>query len=522
MPEMTDLILFNANIITMDPSRPFAELIAVDGGRITFVGNNEMLGSLKSDATRVVDCFGKTLLPGFIDAHCHIHAFAEGLVSLNLSPGPGNIRSIPDMQNRILDFCKRLPEGTWIRGKGYNEFYLAEKRHPNRWDLDAVSPRHPVKLTHRSGHAHVLNTLALNIAGIGPETGDPPEGLIDRDLKTGLPTGILYGLGKYLAGKIPSLEDVEMERGAEMANEKLLSLGITSLQDASFTNGPEQWKRFQMWKARGIFMPRITMMTGLNDFSAAGNDSCFSDADPDELRVGGVKIIADEVTGSLHPSQEELNAMIASIHAAGRQAAVHAIEETVIEAAANAIEFTLKGNPRKDHRHRIEHCSVCPPGLLQRLARLGTVIVTQPGFLYYSGERYLQTLPKDQLDHLYPVRSMLENGLRVGIGSDFPIADPNPMVSICAAVTRRTENGSTLPQQGIRILDAIRMHTLDAAAANFEEQVKGSLTPGKLADMVLLNENPFSVYSADIKDIEVIMTVLGGGLIRDSRFEIRD
>jgi predicted amidohydrolase YtcJ len=519
---MTDLILFNANAVTMDPLRPFAELIAVEGGKIAFVGNNEMLGSLKKDATRVVDCFGKTVLPGFIDAHCHIHAYAEGLVSLNLSPGPGNIRSIPDIQNRIIDFCKGLPEGTWIRGKGYNEFYLDEKRHPNRWDLDAASPRHAVKLTHRSGHAHVLNTLALNIAGIGPETGDPPEGLIDRDAQTGLPTGVLYGLGKYLAGKIPSLEDVEMDRGAAMANEKLLSLGITSLQDASCTNGLEQWKRFQMWKARGIFKPRITMMTGLNAFSAAGNNSYLSDADPGELRVGGVKIIADEVTGSLHPSREELNAVIASIHAAGRQAVIHAIEETVIEAAANAIKFALKSNPRKDHRHRIEHCSVCPPRLLRQLARLGTVIVTQPGFLYYSGERYLQTLPKDQLDHLYPIGSMLENGLRVGIGSDFPIADPNPMVSICAAVTRRAENGGTLPQQGIRVLDAIRMHTLDAAAASFEEQVKGSLTPGKLADMVLLNENPFGVDSADIRDIEVIMTVLGGRVIQNSRFEIRD
>jgi hypothetical protein len=258
------------------------------------------------------------------------------------------------------------------------------------------------------------------------------------------------------------------------------------------------------------------MMTGLNAFLAAGNDSYVSDADPGELRVGGVKIIADEVTGSLHPSREELNAVIASIHAAGRQAAIHAIEETVIEAAANAIEFALRRNPRKDHRHRIEHCSVCPPGMLRRLARLGAVIVTQPGFLYYSGERYRQTLPKDQLDHLYPVRSMLENGLRVGIGSDFPIADPNPMVSICAAVTRRTENGCTLPQQGIGILDAIRIHTLDAAAANFEEQVKGSLTPGKLADMVLLSESPFRGDSACIKDIEVIMTVLGGRIIPDS------
>ncbi len=223
-----------------------------------------MLGVLKSKKTQILDCAGKTLLPGFIDAHCHVHAYAESLTSLNLSPR-ANIHSIPDIRDRIRALCQNLPPGTWIRGKAYNEFYLAEKRHPNRRDLDAAAPLHPVKLTHRSGHAHVLNSLALKMAAIDEETGDPPGGLIDRDL-SGLPTGILYGCGSYLAKKIPALEDEDLERGIGLVDQKLISYGITSIQDASSVNGPDSWRRFEKWKIKGILRPRVTMMAGVNAF----------------------------------------------------------------------------------------------------------------------------------------------------------------------------------------------------------------------------------------------------------------
>ena len=516
---MHDLILYNANAVTMDPARPRAELVAVEDGRIAEVGGNDLLGTLKDRNTRVVDCGGLTLLPGFIDAHCHLHAYAESLVTLNFSPRQ-QIRSIADIQTRIADFCGRVPPGTWVRGKGYDEFHLAEKRHPDRRDLDAVSPLHPVKLTHRSGHAHVLNSLALKIAGIGEETGDPPEGFMDRAPATGLPTGVLYGFGKFLSSRIPPLGDVETERGAASANEKLLSFGITSIYDASFANGLEQWKRFESWKTRGFLQPRITMMTGLEAFLRRECDSCLTGLGSGELRLGGVKIIADEVTGILHPCRAELNEAVSAIHAAGRQAVIHAIEEPVIEAAAGAIEAALEKDPRKDSRHRIEHCSVCRPTLLQRLAKSGIVVVTQPSFIYFSGDRYLQTVPAGQLEYLYPVKSMLDRGLRVGAGSDFPIAGPNPLVSICAAATRRTEQGAALPQQRISVTAAMALHTTGAAAAAFEEGVKGSLTPGKFADIVMLSENPLAVEPDTIKDIKVVMTVLGGRIVKDSRFEI--
>jgi predicted amidohydrolase YtcJ len=509
---MCDLILLNANVITMDPAQPCAELVFIAGNRVSLVARNDALARLRKREALIIDCAGKTLLPGFIDAHCHVHAYAESLVSLNLS-SRGQVKSIPDIQNRIRTFCKSRPPGSWIRGKGYNEFYLAEKRHPTRWDLDAAAPQHPVKLTHRSGHAHILNSLALRQVQIGIETGDIPGGLINRDPHTGEPDGILYGMGEYLAGRVPALSDAEMDQGLALANAKLLSYGITSVQDASSSNDLHRWNQFADWKARGLFQPRTTMMVGLSAFLKSSQSPFASLMDTAELRLGSVKIIAGEVTGNLHPSQEELNETVSAIHAAGRQVAIHAIEEPVIEAACKAIEQALKQNPRPDHRHRIEHCSVCPPPLLRRLAKLGIAIVTQPSFVYYEGDRYMKTVPGDQIEHLYAIGSMLKSNLLVASGSDFPIADPNPLVGICTAATRKTECGLALSEDSASVADAIKLCTSSAAAVAFQEGIKGSVSPGKFADLVVLNENPFEIDADQIKDIRVMMTILGGRVV---------
>lgn len=507
---MYNRILFNANVISVDPSLPKAELIAISGNRIASVGSNEMLGQLRHPGAEIIDCKGKTILPGFVDAHCHFFAYAESLVSLNFSQREF-IQSIPDIQRKIRDFCDTVPPGTWIRGKAFNEFTIKEERFLNRWDLDSVAPLHPAKITHRSGHAHILNSLALAKVGITEETGDPPEGLIDRDSQTGKPTGILYGMGPYLSRKIPFLDEAEIKQGVEQANKKLLSYGITSIQDASSANDRQQWKGFVSLKSRDTLQPRLTMMVGLEGFAESRRESFRSHLDGIDLRLGGVKIIADQVTGSLHPAQKELDEKISDINEAGFQAIIHAVEAPVIEAACKAIDHAVKENPRPDHRHRIEHCSVCPPTLLRKLAGLGITIVTQPSFIYYSGDRYLKTVPDDQRENLYAINSMLSNGLSLGSSSDFPISDPNPLVGLCAAVTRLTQEGRSIcPQQRIGLADAIRMYTLGAAAAGFEEKVKGSITPGKVADLVILDEDPFAVPPDRIKDIQVVMTIIGG------------
>lgn len=508
---MLDLIFYNANVITMDPALPSASLVAVRGERIAAVSDDKNIGHLRGPGTRVIDCAGRTMMPGFVDAHCHVLGYAESLVSINLSPRNG-VRSVSDIQDRIRDFCKDLPPGTWVRGKGYNEFYLAEGRHPDRHDLDCAAPHHPVKLTHRSGHAHVLNSIALRLVGVADETGDPPEGFLDREPGTGEPTGILYGMGRYLSERIPPKDDAEIEKGLARASANLLACGLTSVQDASSTNNVERWNRYQSWKRRGLFLPRLTVMMGAEEFLR--RDSPSSTGEIPDLTRGGVKIVLGQVSGDLHPPKQELNEIVASIHMAGLQAVIHAVEEPEIEAACDAIEYAINKHGRPDPRHRIEHCSVCPPALLRRIADLGVTVVTQPSFLYFSGDRYLRTVPEDQREYLYAMGSMIRSGICVGFGSDFPVSDPNPMIGIQAAVTRLTEEGrSIFPDGRISASEALRAYTRDAAAANFEDDIKGSISAGKLADLVLLDNDPRTVGPVSIKDIRTIMTILGGRVV---------
>jgi predicted amidohydrolase YtcJ len=510
---MSVLILLNANVITLDPAMPRSKAVAVRDGVIVEVSPNGRLAFPAGAGATRIDCEGKTVLPGFIDPHCHIASYAESLVTLDLSHHEDGA-SIPRIQKRLAAFAANTPVGTWIRGKGYNEFHLPEKRHPSRWELDAVTPHHPVKLTHRSGHAHVLNSLGLELVGITAETGDPPGGLIDRDLVTGEPTGLLFGMAGYLAGRIPSIGESEMERGLRLASTRLLSYGVTSVQDASAHNGLHHWERFAKWKADGIFGPRLSMMMGINAFTSSEDQPWPVDTSKGLVRIRGVKIIVHQVTGGIRPSQDELDVAVTRIHRAGRQVAIHAVDEETIEAACTAIERALRKAPRPDHRHRIEHCSVCPPLQMQRVRDLRITIVTQPPFIYYSGDRYLATVPEQEQSYLYPVGSMVREGIAVAASSDCPVADPNPFVGVFAAVTRKTRSGrKLLPREAIRRSEAIRMYTLSAAAASGEEKLKGTISLGKMADLVVLSEDPFAVDEKGIRGIKCEMTIMGGSVV---------
>ena len=510
-----DLLLVNANIMTLNPVQPEASCVAIGGGKILGLGGPDELTLPNIVKTEIIDCRGRTVLPGFIDAHLHLLSFAESLVTLNLKPSCG-IRSIADIQSKILSWSQDIPPGAWIRGKGYNEFYLTEKRHPNRWDLDDVAPRHPVKLTHRSGHAHVLSSLALKLAGITMETPDPPGGIIERDLDTGMPTGLLFEMGDFLSDRIPPLDNKEVEKGIKRADRELISCGITSIHDASSRNDRERWDLFKSWKERGMFNPRLHMMLGVGGFKENGLETFSTPLEPDQLHVNGVKILLDETTGRLHPPQAELDELVLRIHASGMQVAIHAIEEKAIESACSAIEKALKQISRSDHRHRIEHCSLCPPPLAEHIARLGIRVVTQPAFIYYNGDRYLETVEYEQLRHLYPFGSLLRAGVRVAGSSDCPIAPLNPLIAIYAAMTRKSENGRKVMQnEGIRAIDALRMYTEYGAETTFTEGIKGSISPGKLADLVVLNDDPVRLPPDKVKDLKVEMTIINGKVVWD-------
>ena len=505
-----NFILANANILTLDPLSPQASWVAIQKGKIMATGFGDEWKILKHQRTEFIDCHGKTVLPGFIDAHLHLASHAKSFVTLNLTPRK-SLSSIVDIQSIIRDYLNLNPSSQWIQGRGYNEFYLAEKRHPNRWDLDETSPENPVVLMHRSGHAHVLNSMALKLARISIETEEPEGGLIDRDLKTGEPTGLLYEMGKFLSERIPSLNRNDLLRGAEHANQDLLSLGITSVQDASHSNGIQQLKEIYSWKKKGIFKPRINFMLSPKGLKEIGAENFSSYSLKNQLHLNGIKIILDETTGQLYPSQKELNHIVLMVHKNGLQVAIHAIEESAVVSACSAIEFALKGFPGPDRRHRIEHCSVCSPSTIKRLSSLGITVVTQPGFIYYNGDRYLKTVSHDQLQSLYPIGSLLKAGIPVAASSDCPIVPPNPLIGIYSAVSRKSETDEIVGEgEKISPMDALRMYTINAAEAGFTNKIKGSVTPGKLADLVVLNGDPSTAPPDEIKDMQVEMTILNG------------
>ena len=505
-----DLILCNANIITMDPFSPSAELVAIRGNKIWTVSRKKDLKDLKNHRTVVIDCCRSTILPGFHDAHGHLSALAESLVNLNVSPARG-VKAISALQVEIRKLAQELPPGAWIRAGGYSEFYLQEQRHPNRFDLDAATSLHPVKLTHRSGHAHVLNSLALKFCGITKETPDPDGGLIDRDLETGDPTGVLYGMSEFLSQKIPPLESQQLEKGIKLAGLELLSSGITSFEDASPTNNLQRWRMFTDWKGRGFLRSRVRMLWGFKGFKESCRTLPLPSGEEEQVPRGGVKIILDETTGRLNPGPAELNEMVFQIHQLGWQVVLHALEERTIEAACSAIEYALQRAPSLDHRHRIEHCAVCPPSLARRLAAIGIYVVTQPSFIYTSGERYLKTVPAEQMKHLYPLSTLARSGIIVAAGSDCPIAPVNPLVGIYAASSRLAASGqAVLPEEKIEISEALSLYTIHAAKATFTEKIKGSIRPGHLADLVILNGDPTRLSVNEIRDLQVKMTIING------------
>lgn len=500
----------------MDPRFPRANQLAIKNGKIIAVSNTQNLLSLKNKYTKIIDCRGKTVLPGFIDPHIHLFALAESFLIPNLQIRD-KVYSISDIQKILKKISQQLPPGMWIRAKGYNEFYLIEKRHPNRFDLDAVSTQHPIKITHQSGQAIVLNTLGLKIVGISKETPDPPGGLIDRSLENGEPTGLLFGMEEHISKAIPPIDLEKLELGIRLANQKLYSCGITSIGEASPQNDFDRWKLLMKWTQNGFLNIRTKMYLGKNGFQEYQRNLFSSPTKNSYIPIGGIKIMITETTGDLSPDQSELNEITFKIHRSKLQAVFHAIEEKSIEAACKAVNYALKKYPRYDHRHRIEHCSICPPSLMKKISALGISVVTQPSFIFYNGDRYLKTVPQTKISYLYPIGSLIKNKVEVAGSSDCPIAPVNPIIGIYSAMSRKIYNNeSLLPEERISIKDALEMYTIKGAKVLREENIKGSIAINKLADLVILNADIDKLSMDEIKDVKVEITILNGKIIYNS------
>jgi len=493
----------------MDRQRPRAEAVAVQGERILAVGSDaEIRCQARSAHAEVIDCRGQALLPGFIDAHCHVLAYAASLLAVDCSPDA--VSSIGDIQAALRRQAEVTPAGRWLRAVGYSEVDLAEGRHPTRWDLDLAVPDHPVRLIHRSGHACVLNSLALRLCGIDTETEEPPGGYMERDLASGEPTGLLLEMNELVDRAVPPLSWEELVEGLRLASQRFLAAGVTSVVDASHTNGPAEWELLRRLRQEGHLLPRLTAMVGFEQREAAARWREKEGGDG-ALELGAVKIVIKELGEEIYPEEDALAEMVFQAHTQGWQVSIHAVEERAVAAAADALSRALARGPRQNHRHRIEHCGVCPPPLAERIATAGLMVVTQPSFLYYNGDRYLRQVPRQRQSYLYPLRSLLRAGVRLAAGSDCPVVGPEVVAGLYGAVARRSVGGQSLGgEESISIEEALGLYTTAAAYAFFAEEERGSIAPARLADLVVLSGDPMACPAGELPTLRPQMTIVGG------------
>jgi predicted amidohydrolase YtcJ len=503
-------ILCHTTVLTMDPRRPRAEAIALRQGRIMGVGTNAEVLALRGPTTRVIACRDTVILPGFIDPHLHARAYAATFAGLDCRPQ--TVQSLTHLRHVLSQHSHRLPAGEWVTGYGYDEFGLAEKRHPTRWDLDVATPNHPVRLAHRSRHAWVLNSLGLARIGITRDFVPPAGGWVERDAASGEPTGLLIDMDRYVRQHLPPLVTPERFRSClRQGCQTLLSAGVTTIQDASATNDLAAYEAFRAWIADGDVRLRVMLLIGASSLPAiiaaglkAGQGSPF-------LRIQGVKIRLDEASGALYPPPEAVNAQVWSAHCQGFPVAIHAVEPPALVAALEAIRLAQACLPGANLRHRIEHAALCPEVCIDDLADLHVAVVTQPAFLWYHGQRYLSEIDPEQRPWLYRVKSLLARGVPVAASSDAPVVPPLPLVGVAAAVARQTPDGRTIgADERISVEEALWLYTQGAAwVCNLESEV-GSIGRGKRADLVFLAADPTRVPVGDIPSIPVCMTMLDG------------
>ena len=507
-----DLILYNTRAITFDPVMASAAFVAIKENRILYAGNSDELDSFRGPQTRLLDCEEGTTIPGFNDAHCHPLSLAAILRYVDCSPG--QVQKIADIQLLLGRQAQEKGSGTWIRAAGYDVSSLLDNRHPNRWDLDKSTPDNPVILVECSGQYCVLNSLALQRCGIPDIPSNESSGTIHVDPETGRTNGIISGNNEAVARAIPPLTDREMETAVTEANRIFLSQGITSLQDTSWTNTINHWLRIKDYKEKNLLSPRINFMPGfdaIKDFRGSGLSSGHGNS---QIRIGAVKIALDESTDNHEPPVDAICNAAMECHQAGFQLAFHVSDLYLLRASLHALSSIHAANPLPDSRPRFEHCPVCTPELLSEIAAHHALVISQPGLLYETGPDYLDTADEEQLSWVFPYHSMQRREITVSFSSDSPRAGSDPLKNIQTAITRITRDGRCLSsRERIALHDAVKMYTLAGAFSSFEEDIKGSIRPGKLADLVVLDRDISQTAPEQISEASVRATLIDGNIV---------
>jgi len=513
-----DLIVTNGHILTLDDGDRVVDTLVVDGDRIVAVGDASIADGYDADTT--VDLRGRTVMPGFIDSHIHIEARPAHFIEL------GGTGSIEEIMQLVSDKAAAVGPGNWITGYGWSEDELAEGRKPTRQDLDAAAPGHPVILTRAGGHSAVVSSVALDLAGIDATTPDPDGGIIERDDQGEL-SGIIRERQEIVGNLVPPTPRAELRPDLEARLEALFAKGITSIIQAQDTidNYPE-WEAVYA-EARGRLPRAAVQLTYEGHDAMAAFGRRTGDGD-EHLRVGAIKIFVDggftgpaayttkpykgedEYRGKLNMSESDLAALIRQAHGDGWQLGIHAIGDAAIQIAVRELVATLKAAPRPDHRHYLNHFTIMPDDdTMRAMAEYGIAITQQPNFTYTLEGRYVANLDGERLETNNPLRTPMDFGIHLAISSD--ILPIGPTVGLYAATTRRGMSGRVFgPGEKLTRLEALKGYTVQGAWLTWEENDKGTLEPGKLADFVVLSADPLTVADEDILTLKVLQTWLGG------------
>ena len=531
-----NLIIINANVYTVDSRKPKAEAVAVLGERIVSVGSNSEVEAWRGSKTRVIDAGGKLVLPGFNDAHVHFLDSGLGLDSLQLKAAV----SPAEFVRTIAAFVRTRSRGEWVTGGGWDEQNWNPPNLPTKDLIDPVTPETPVAVSRYDGHTYLANSVALSLAGITSKTPDPPGGTIVRDAQ-GNPTGILKDAAKgFIDQVIPPLSHSQRIAAARRALAHARSLGVTSVQEmgnegedlglnvgvyreleergelttriyvAPMIEGWEKQARLGIRHSFGSPLLRIGAVKGYADGSLGSSTAYFFEPYADDPRNHGL------LTAEMQPLSK-MQAAMAGGDKQGLQLCIHAIGDEAISLTLDLFQSVVQANGERDRRLRIEHAQHMASKDFDRFRKLGVIASVQPYQAIDDGRWAEKRIGPQRIKTMYAFRSFLDHGVKLALGTDWDVAPLNPMLTIYAAVTRATLDGKNpggwVAEQRITVQEAVEAYTTGSAYAEFEENEKGSITPGKLADMVVLSDDIFAIDPKLIRNVSVEATIMGGKVV---------
>jgi len=532
------LILRNGRIWTENPQQPEAEAVAIDGNLIMAVGSSATISKLAGPDCKVIDLGGRRVVPGFNDSHVHFLTGGDSLISVQL----GDASSAEEFRRRIRDYARSLPRGAWIRNGNWDHQRWTPPALPTHELIDADTPDNPVFVWRLDGHMALANALAMKLAHLDRNTKDIPGGEIVRD-KEGNPTGILKDEATSLVERVmPPLSASELDAGLNAAMREAASHGVTSVQNMWDSPADQytamKFREFQKFARAGALTVRIYSANPLREWkslASAGVQAAFGSP---VLRIGNLKSFADGALGSEtawmdapfldRPGYSGLasadlldsDGMYASIQGAdqaGLQISIHAIGDRAVHTVLDLFERAVHENGPVDRRFRIEHVQHLRPEDAARFAPLGIIASMQPYHAIDDGRWAEKELGPERIQSSYAWRLLLDHGAVLAFGSDWPVAPLDPLIGIYAAATRRTLDGKNpqgwVPQQRITVAEALHAYTVGSAFAEHQDQVKGSLEPGKLADLAVLTDDIFRIATTDLDKVRVYMTVFDGSVI---------